>query len=169
MNATHSKNRLAPYYDSPDLKGKPAAPPPVVLPELKPAPVGPIAKREAFAEAVAEAIQLLHTHLRHPDAELSQKAALAILNVQQTLLRHGGNMMGTVLPDHVNSLEPMDALNDARYGRGPTEEEFDAMSDEEVEARSRCIDAIRQRMQQEADLRGLGEFVSTGEAQYEYA
>jgi len=167
MNANRSKNRVTPYYDSPDLKSKSSAPP-VVLPEPQPVPVGPIAKREAFSEAVAESIQLLRTLLRHPDSKIAMGAAQSLLNMQHTLLRHGGNMMGTVMPDHVNSLEPLEHLTNARYGEGPTEEEFDAMSEQELEVRKQCLDTIQQQMQRQADMRGLGEFISTAQVQYEY-
>lgn len=165
MNATKSKNRVSPYYDSPDLKAKSSAPL-VVLLEPDSVPVGPIAKLEAFSEAVFESLQLLRTHLRHPDPELSQKAACTILSMQQTLLRHGGRLTGTATHDRVMPIEPSDRMAEARYQDLPG---YDKKTEKQTHrAWLAAIKHLRARMQREADQRGLGEYIDFFQAELVY-
>ena len=155
------------YYDSPEIKKKKQKPEsePVELSPPFPVPAGPSAKRELFSEAVFESIQLLRVQLRHPDSGLSQKAALTLLGLQETVLRHGGSLMGTRLPQHVEAVELSDHMSDARYGKGPNLEKMDKAT---YRKRKAGVSRLQQKMQREAHERGLGEFVDWSQACFEY-
>jgi hypothetical protein len=111
-------HRTSAYFDSPDLKVKSAKTPPPEpqLPEPQPVPVGPVAKLVALSEAYFEALQLLRTHLKHPDAKLASRAAMKIMDLQLATIRHKTNVLGTTLPDDVRPFEIPDELVSSQYG-----------------------------------------------------
>jgi hypothetical protein len=167
MSATRSHTRTPAYYDSPDLKLKPAKTPPPEpkLPEPQPVPVGPITKLEALSEAYFEALQLLRTHLKHPDAKIAGRAAMKIMDLQLATLRHKTNVLGTTLPDDVRPTELSDEMISNRFGWGPDEE---AMDPTDAKNRRDAIDEGVREKQREADVRGLGEFVTSQAVRFEY-
>jgi hypothetical protein len=128
-------------------------------------PVGPVAKLEALSEAYFEALQLLRTHLKHPDAKLASRAAMKIMDLQLATIRHKATVLGTTLPDDVKPTELSDELLDNRYGWGPDEE---AMDPADAQTRRDAINERIRERQREADVRGLGEYVTWPAVRFEY-
>ncbi len=78
------------------------APPPVVnriAPHLNPiqlpVPSTPEGKREDWSDTVFEAMRFLRTRLGHRDPDVAERAALAIVDLEKTRLRHGRDLAGT--------------------------------------------------------------------------
>jgi hypothetical protein len=150
-------SRLKPYYDSPELnKNVPVA----ERPTPEPVPVGPIAKRECLSQGFFEAFQFLRSQIRHSDEKIATDAAKTIISLQQTHLRHGGQIMGTHMPDSVFPFEPPEAAEKLRYPDGLDVKQM--AKPLRIEWQN-LLTSIRRDLQLQADQRGLGEFISLRE------
>jgi hypothetical protein len=162
-----STSRIQSFYDSPDIakkrvvsdgQNRPASTHPRPIPE--PVPVGPIAKRECLSQGFFEAYQLLRSQLRHHDEKIASNAAHTIISLQQTQLRHGGQIMGTHMPDSVCPLPALEQVEEVRYETGP---DVEAMPEPVRIQWMNLLTALQRELQHQADNRGLGEFISIQE------
>jgi hypothetical protein len=156
-------NRVSAYYTQPAESRSNKY---VQLPAPQPVPETPHARKQCAVDAFYAAIQLLQTHLHHPDPDVSGKAARALVNVQLTQLRHGGQLLGTKDGPQDLPFDPLDQNEDTFRGN-PTDvpQPTDAMRLEWKLA----IAKIQKQLQAKADADGFGEQISWKQARAVHA
>jgi hypothetical protein len=105
-----------------------------------PVPVSPEDRRDAWAETLAAAATFYRSRLGHRDADVAERAARAIFDLEKTRLRHGRDLAGStpapaplapiVPPTPADDDEPSDKqlmiecdemMNEIDEGRGPAD------------------------------------------------
>ena len=158
-HAGRSRSCVAPHLSAVERTALPASPP---------VPATPLARQAAYAEAVMAAVLTLQTQLRHPDAKVAHAAAVAIVDLEKTRLRHGEPVAGTHQPSEV--LEPLGEL--APLGRpqcrpvaAPAGRDEEKQPANPVDSWERFVDQVWDEMQEDADEAGGGDVVSLVQAE----
>ena len=140
-----------------------------VAPRQTEAPVVPVtaaARQAAYAEAVLAAVLTLQTQLRHPDAKIARDAAIAIVDLEKTRLRHGEPVAGTHAPaavlEPLGNLEPLGRphASTARSTRGEEKRSVNL-----ADPWSRFVDQVWDEMQAKSDADGGDEIISLAQAE----
>ncbi len=92
-------------------------------PDLPPVPEERAERESLYQRAVLGAVAFLAGRLRHPDAAVAERAALVLIDLEKTRLRHGRKIAGT-------AENPCDAFDHPLSSIAPIAGDFDPDADE---------------------------------------